>query len=219
MPAGRTVSSGSAARAQGGRPRKIAEGALVAAALRVMEREGYSALTIRALAQELGISHSTLYNYVERIEDIEAQALQQLTAQLPLPTATTAPALRAELLSYLQAALRLLMQHPGVLFPPIGTVSWKTLHAIGERWVHALIPYAADEKTTRLAVGALVASVVVQAERVRVYGPTGVAKQLKTLEAQGLASLEDILDSMMDLVLPALRPSTENKPGHTKDKP
>ncbi|NGY04084.1 TetR/AcrR family transcriptional regulator [Solimonas terrae] len=191
----------------------------MAAALRVMEREGYSALTIRALAQELGISHSTLYNYVERIEDIEAQALQQLTAQLPLPTATTAPALRAELLSYLQAALRLLMQHPGVLFPPIGTVSWKTLHAIGERWVHALIPYAADEKTTRLAVGALVASVVVQAERVRVYGPTGVAKQLKTLEAQGLASLEDILDSMMDLVLPALRPSTENKPGHTKDKP
>src|ERR1700761_5514467 len=122
----RAVTVKSKPKALAGRPRKIAEGAMVEAALRVMEREGYAALTARSLAQELGISHSTLYNYVEQIEDVEAQALHQLTAQLPLPTASTPRGLRAELLAYLLAAIRLLSQHPGVLFPPVDSLSWKT---------------------------------------------------------------------------------------------
>jgi AcrR family transcriptional regulator len=199
-----------AVRATAGRPRKVSKDALVEAALRVMEREGYAALTARSLAKELGINHSTLYNYVEQIEDIEAQALHQLTAQLPLPAATAPRALRAELLAYLLAANRLLSQHPWVLFPPIDSPSWKTLQGIGEGWVRALVPHTPDEKTARLALAALVATAVVQAERTRVYGsgPVGDPKQRKTLAVAGIRTLEEALYSMMDLVLPGLNRDT-----------
>lgn len=194
-------------RLPGGRPRKYSDGALVDAALRVMEREGYAALTCRSLAQELGTSSSTLYNYVVHIEDIETLALHKLTEQLPLPTETTAPGLRSELLAYLLAAWDLLRKHPRVLFPPVGSASWTTLFEIGEKWVHALLPYAPDEKTTRLALGALVASAVVHAERAREYGPNLSARERQVI-GKGIGTagtLEEALDGIMDLVLPGLR--------------
>lgn len=188
-----------------GRPRRYTDDALVDAALRVMEREGFAALTIRSLATELGTSHSTLYNYVGHVEDIESQALQRLTAQLPLPQASSKTQLRAQLMAYLGAVLRLLSQHPGVLFPPVGSVAWSTLEDIGEQWLRALMPHAPDERTTRLALGALVSIVVVHAERARVYGKA-LSKLKRTRKApKGLDTLEDALDGMADLVLPGLR--------------
>ena len=188
-----------------GRPRKYAEGALVDAALQVMEREGYAALTIRSLAQELGTSHSTLYNYVGHIEDIENQAMQRLTARLPMPQVSSAPELRKQLMAYLLAVLRLLSQHPGVLFPPEGSAAWKTLYEIGEQWVRALAPYAPDEKTTRLALAALVAIVVVRAERDRVYGTPTRGRGRGQKVPLVFQTLEEALDAMMNLVLPGLR--------------
>lgn len=191
----------------GGRPRKYSDSALVDAALRVMEREGYAALTCRSLAQELGTSSSTLYNYVVHIEDIETLALHRLTEQLPMPTATGADELRSELLAYLLAAWDLLRKHPRVLFPPVGSASWNKLVDIGEKWVRALMPYAPDEKTTRLALSALVASAVVHAERAREYGPTLSARERQAL-GKGIGTagtLEEALDGIIDLVLPGLR--------------
>jgi AcrR family transcriptional regulator len=194
-----------AKRAGVGRPRKYAEGALVEAALRVMEREGYGALTIRSLAQELGTSHSTLYNYVENVQELETQALHKLTEQLPLPTATAAAALRKELIGYLVATRRLLVQHPGVLFPPVGSASFMTLYQIGERWIQALMPHTPDESTARLALGALVAIVVVTAERDRTYGADSTA-QIRKLDIRQVRfdSFEAGLDALIDLVLPGL---------------
>lgn len=197
--------AGPARRSPLGRPRKFADGALVNAALRVMEREGYAALTIRSLAQELGTSHSTLYNYVGHVEDIEAQALHKLTEQLPRPSARAPGALRAELMRYLFATLRLLTQHPAVLYPPLGSVSWTMLYEIGEQWVRALKRHTRDEKTARLALGALVASVVVQADRQRIYGAsTARRRKLAARLPQGLNTVEQVLDGMMNLVLPSL---------------
>lgn len=198
-----------APRATMGRPRKYSDDELVDAALRVLERQGYAALTIRALAQELGTSHSTLYNYVERVEDIESKAVHKLTAQLPFPSASTPRELRAELLDYLIAAWRMLLQHPGVLFPPMKSPSWNTLFEIGERWVQALVVHAPDEETARLALGALVSTAVVHAERVRVYGSANAAATRKaaagTMDAVA-ERLEGQLDKMVSLVLPALDP-------------
>ena len=61
-----------------GRPRRFQDAELVDAALRVMDREGYKALSIRSLASELGTTHPTLYTYVSSIEEIEARALHRL---------------------------------------------------------------------------------------------------------------------------------------------
>jgi AcrR family transcriptional regulator len=207
-----------AQRSTGGRPRKYSEEQLVDAALRVMERQGYAGLTIRSLAQELGTSHPTLYNYVAAIEEIQVKALLKLTARLPQPTATTALALRTELITYLLAASRLLLQHPGLMFPPIGSAAWKPLKEVSDRWIASLLPYTPDLKTAQLAFGALGAPVFVGAERERVYGPD-LEQQVRSSKAKhtpAFETLEQRLDAMTDFVLPALTPGKKTTPAASR---
>jgi AcrR family transcriptional regulator len=170
-----------------------------------MEREGYAALTIRSLADELGTSHSTLYNYVGHVEDIESQALHKLTEQLPMPSAFTPRELRGQLKPYLLAAFRLLLQHPHVLFPPAGSASWKTLYDIGEKWVAALTPYAANEKAARIVLNALLSTTAIQAERERAYGPDYASRARKVIAApKARMSPEEVLEATIDALLPNL---------------
>lgn len=199
------IAAKKAAKPAMGRPRKYSDEDIVDAALRVMEREGYGALTIRSLAQELGTSHSTLYNYVGHIEDIEDRALHKLTEQLPMPSASVASELRLELVDYLLSTRRFLAQHPGVLYPPIGSAAFNTLHDIGEQWIAAITPHAPDEQTARLGLAALVSLTSVAAERERIYGPDA-AEQLRIQvgSTRGLDTMESALDRMMKLVLPGL---------------
>jgi AcrR family transcriptional regulator len=198
-----------AQRSAGGRPRKYSDEQLLDAALQVMAREGYAALTIRSLALELGTSHPTLYNYISTIDQIQVKALLKLTSQLPMPTASSAssaPAMRAELISYLLAASKLLLQHPGLMFPPIGSASWKPLSEIADRWIHALLPHTPDLKTARLAFGSLGAMVFVGVERERVYGPDleQRIRKANVKNAPAFETLEQRLNEMIDFVLPTL---------------
>eukprot|EP00456_Euglypha_rotunda_P079501 TRINITY_DN76431_c0_g1_i1.p2 TRINITY_DN76431_c0_g1~~TRINITY_DN76431_c0_g1_i1.p2 ORF type:complete len:187 (+),score=58.91 TRINITY_DN76431_c0_g1_i1:316-876(+) len=141
-----------------GRPRKYSEETLIDAALQVMEREGFAALTIRSLAQQLGTSHTTLYNYLDSIEEIESKAVHKLAAQLPSPGASTAAELRMELKEYMLAARKLLLQHPGVMLSDPESAAARSLQDIGNRWFAALLPYSPDMKTVQLAIGALLAT-------------------------------------------------------------
>ena len=191
-----------------GRPRRYSEEALVEAALRVLEREGFGSLTIRALAEELGTSHSTLYNYVERIEDIEAEALRILTAEIPPPTAKTGPDLRAELLAHLLAARRLFLKHPRVSFPEPGSRSWEILAEINAQWYEALARYTAKPHQAVLAYTAILSSTFVTAERERLSKtPKAVHRNKRIAALLGdvkLDTVEDLLLLMIDQMLPGL---------------
>ncbi|NUR90665.1 MAG: TetR/AcrR family transcriptional regulator [Nonomuraea sp.] len=58
---------------------------IVDAALRVVETQGYDALTIRAITGELGTSPSSLYAHVVNKADIDDLIIGRLTAELVLP--------------------------------------------------------------------------------------------------------------------------------------
>lgn len=197
MPTKRTATT-KAKKAAGGRPRKYSDEILVDAALRVLEREGYKALTVRSLAQELGTSHATLYNYIDSVEEIESKALHKLAGQLPLPSASSAVELRAELLDYLQSIHRLLLQHPAVLFAKAGSASARTLTEVSDRWLQVVQLYAPDQRTAVLAMSALVSSVVASLQQ-----PIGA--EARAPRPEDVEVLNSYLNDLIDLVLPALR--------------
>ncbi|HEU5024224.1 MAG TPA: TetR/AcrR family transcriptional regulator [Spirillospora sp.] len=60
-------------------------GRIVDAALRVVETQGYDALTIRAITGELGTSPSSLYAHVVNKADIDDLIIGRLSSELVLP--------------------------------------------------------------------------------------------------------------------------------------
>ena len=71
-PEGR-IAHGSPARADSGdgrRPARLSRDSIVNAALTFLDREGWDALTINALATQLGTKGPSLYNHVHSLEDL-----------------------------------------------------------------------------------------------------------------------------------------------------
>ncbi|MGJ7504837.1 TetR/AcrR family transcriptional regulator [Variovorax sp. ZT5P49] len=64
-----------------GRPAKFTHAQLQSAALRLLDREGLSGLSMRALADELGTGAMTLYNYVPQREAINLLVVEAVIAQ------------------------------------------------------------------------------------------------------------------------------------------
>ncbi len=193
-------------RARPGRPRKLSHERIVEAALAVIDRDGFAALSTRSLARELGTTGSTLYNYVSRIEDIEVEVLRILTSDIPLPTATTGAALRSELLNHLVAVRQLVFKHPHVPFPKIGSPSWNLLDQINARWYAALAPFVPEPHVVVLAYGALISAIVASAERERIWGeryrqPRSAQPYLQQVKLEGL---EATLGALIDQLLPGL---------------
>jgi AcrR family transcriptional regulator len=65
-PGGRSRAGGRA----GARPAKLSRDSVVNAALTFLDREGWDALTINALATHLGTKGPSLYNHVDSLEDL-----------------------------------------------------------------------------------------------------------------------------------------------------
>jgi len=59
-----------AGRAPGRRPARLSRDSIVNAALTFLDREGWDALTINALATQLGTKGPSLYNHVHSLEDL-----------------------------------------------------------------------------------------------------------------------------------------------------
>ena len=198
---------------------------LVDAALRVMGRDGYTALTLRSLAEELGVSHTALYTYVGAIDELEEKAKHRLTDRLPRPQSASGPELHKELLDYLQAGRHLLLLHPGILLSRPGSAAGEIFRDISDQWHQALLPYAPDMKTLQLALSALFGTILlfVEGERlmeaeVRGQGRTARRKHPSTPHLSGEA-VEQYLSDLMALVLPGLTNANKGrKPARRRSK-
>jgi AcrR family transcriptional regulator len=70
-PESRSASGRSRANARGpARPTKLSRDTIINAALTFLDREGWDALTINALAAQLGTKGPSLYNHVDSLEDL-----------------------------------------------------------------------------------------------------------------------------------------------------
>lgn len=64
-----------------GRPAVTSQARILAAARRIIDREGWRRLTLRRLAAELGVGTTTLYHHVRDREDLLIQLLNEDAAQ------------------------------------------------------------------------------------------------------------------------------------------
>ncbi len=187
-----------------GRPRKFTHEQIVQAALDVMEREGYAALTARSLAKRLGIVSSVLFNYFDRIEDIEAQALQQLAASIPMPQPGSPQELRQQTIDCLLIVRELLLRHPGLLHPPLGSPALETFRESIVQWVLRLTPYASSPSAAAIGHAALLNAVARSAEIERHYA-ADIVTDIRKLHDPRLPEpvpLKQALDHLLDSLFP-----------------
>jgi len=92
----------------------------VTAALKVVEGEGGDALTMRRVADEIGVSASSLYGYVANKEELVQLVLEQIMTEIPLPRPGTD--WQDMLRSWGRETLAVFRRHPGVAGLTLGRV-------------------------------------------------------------------------------------------------
>lgn len=174
-----------------GRPRKLTRQLIVEAAVQVLDEEGYRPLSMRSLAQRLGVNHATLYNYVGHIEDVESEAIEFLIARMPIPSAERAEPMREQLIEHLLAVRDLQIQHPHVLHPPIGSPTWHSHQITTNKVMRALMPYGSSLGEVMVAYQTLIGFMASSAERARASGGTSFPDFIRAQQTAILTVLEE----------------------------
>jgi len=93
---------------------------VVTAALKVVETEGGDALTMRRVADEIGVSASSLYGYVANKEELVQLVLEQIMTEIPVPE----PGVDWQdmLRAWARECLAVFRRHPGVAGLTLGRV-------------------------------------------------------------------------------------------------
>lgn len=195
-----------------GRPRRCSWEEVLAGAERVMAKEGYKSLSMRALADELGISHPSLYTYFTHIEEVEVAVLKSIAARVPVPTAQTATQLRAELLDFIHVAHDYALNYQGLFESPVGSPAWVALMERSLHWLKALAAHTGDERRANSAYTALISIAKHMADIERINGPDvwqlTQAAALKHFGVKRSASKEPhlkvVAEAIIDSMLPEL---------------
>jgi AcrR family transcriptional regulator len=93
----------------------------VAAALKVIGTDGGDALTMRRVADQIGVSASALYGYVANKEELVQLVLEQIIAEIPVPEATSGTWQDA-MRGFAREMLGMFRRHPGVAGLTLGRV-------------------------------------------------------------------------------------------------
>jgi AcrR family transcriptional regulator len=104
-----------------GTPRpQLSRDAIVAAALKVVESDGGDALTMRRVADQIGVSASALYGYVANKEELVQLVLEQIIGEIPVPE--TAGPWQDTVRGFAREMLGMFQRHPGVAGLTLGRV-------------------------------------------------------------------------------------------------
>lgn len=107
------VSEGEAKPARRGRPPRLTRAEIVAAARRVLEREGVGALTMRRVAREVGSAPMGLYHHVADKDELLLALLEEEAASLEPPQLPVEP--RARIVTVARFLRDVLDERPWVL--------------------------------------------------------------------------------------------------------
>jgi AcrR family transcriptional regulator len=152
------------------RRRSLTPRAIAAAALRIVDRDGLALLSMRAVADELGVGAMSLYRYVEGRDELEGlvveEVLREVDTEVPAEMAWRARV--TTLADRVRSAVRL---HPGVL-PLLLTRRHRSESSIrwGEAVMRALADGGFEGKDRALAFRALL-SYLIGAVQVEHFGP------------------------------------------------
>lgn len=113
-----------------GRRPKVSVDEVVDAAIEVADSEGLEALSMRALAERLGVGAMTLYSYVAGRDDLVVLMVDQVVGRAALPELVGD--LRARLTQVAEAELHIRRAHPWLL-DVVGVRPWLGPH-VGDRY-------------------------------------------------------------------------------------
>jgi len=99
---------------------QLSRDVIVAAALKVVEVDGGDALTMRRVADEIGVSASALYGYVANKEELVQLVLEQIVGEIPLPP--PGGDWRDLVRTFGREMLGMFKRHPGVAALTMGRV-------------------------------------------------------------------------------------------------
>lgn len=99
---------------------QLSRDAIVAAALKVVETDGGDALTMRRVADQIGVSASALYGYVANKEELVQLVLEQIITEMPIPAA--AGSWQDTMRAFAREMLGAFRRHPGVAGLTLGRV-------------------------------------------------------------------------------------------------
>jgi TetR/AcrR family tetracycline transcriptional repressor len=110
---------------------------VVGAALQVVESEGGDALTMRRVADEIGVSASSLYGYVANKEELVQLVLEQIMTEIRFPSADGD--WQQMVRDWAREARAVFRRHPGVAGLTLGRVPFGPgLLAVAERMLGVL---------------------------------------------------------------------------------
>ncbi|MEU5265244.1 TetR family transcriptional regulator [Amycolatopsis sp. NPDC021455] len=187
--------------ARRGRPPKgesrLSREAIVRATLRVIDAEGVTAVSMRAVGRVLGVDAKSLYNHVEGKDDLLDAVAEHLLGAIALPGRTgdlradlraIAYAFRERALAHPEAASLVLTRQLGSFegLAPIDAVL-TVLRAAG-------CPAGEAVHLLRALVATLIGSLLREVDAGPTYGTTdiaGIARRQATLKGSGLPAVAD----------------------------
>jgi TetR/AcrR family transcriptional regulator, tetracycline repressor protein len=121
-----------------GAPRpQLSREVVVNAALAVLETAGGEALTMRKVADQIGVSASALYGYVANKEELVQLVIDRIFREVTIPP--TGGDWRQFLKEYARAILAMFRRHPGVAGLTLGRVAFTpSMLDLGERMLAEL---------------------------------------------------------------------------------
>lgn len=130
-------------------PRSLSRAAIVDAALKVLDREGLDALTMRRVAEELGTGPASLYAHVDHKDDLVAAVFDRVSGDIELP-GTPDPARWQEQITELAlGAIATFRQHRDLARAALGTIpTGDGSLSLMEAMVSILLAGGVDEQVT-----------------------------------------------------------------------
>ena len=155
------------------RPAKapLSRDVIVETGLRILDRDGLAALTMRRVAQDLDTGAASLYVYVANRDDLMAAMLDHVLGSVAQPTGGN---WRDRLTALIDATIAVMSKHEGLALVALGAVptSPNTLLLI-ERMLGLLAEGGLDERTNSWAVDLIYLYITAQAAEQSAYTVKG----------------------------------------------
>lgn len=176
---------------------------IVGAALKVVESDGGDALTMRRVADEIGVSASALYGYVANKEELVQLVLEQIIAEVPIPPADGD---WQELVkTFAREMLGIFRRHPGVAALTMGRVPFGPSMLVGGEYILSQLRAAGLPDQVAAFVGDLgglyVGAVALEQEVTPITEPADFVKQaagwLKSLPEDRFPNTVELADKLV----------------------
>ncbi|HEX4088124.1 MAG TPA: TetR/AcrR family transcriptional regulator [Trebonia sp.] len=137
-----------------GRPPRFSREQLARVAFEIADHEGFGAVSMRRVAQELGAGTMTLYNYVRTKDELVALMDDHLMGELLVPEEELARPWREAFAAVQRRSYRLRVQHPWSLTALQNAGMGRNAVRHAEQTLTALesSPFTGDQKFTVMAV-------------------------------------------------------------------